>query len=177
MDKDKDKLIELGNCRKPHGIKGSFSFVLINQMDSSLKKGSKVTLIPMNTQSILPTAGEEFEISSISFGNKTIVALKGVDNRNIVEAMIPFTIYIKRSSLPGLEDEDDYYLSDLVGLYAIDEKGEEVGVVTEIGTNGVQDILTVKTAQGIIEILLVDNFVKEIDWETKQIHIITPEMV
>jgi len=171
------KLIELGICRKPHGVKGAFSFVLINQSDSSLKKGSKVTLIPITNQSILSTTGEEFEISSIGFGNKTIVTLKEVNNRNSVEAMIPFTIYVNRSTLPELNDEDDYYLSDLVGLYAIDENGDKVGVVAEIGTNGVQDILKIKTAQGIIEILLVDNFVKDIDWESKHIHIVIPEMV
>ncbi len=171
-----DKLIELGNCKKPHGVKGAFSFFLINQKDSSLKKGSFVTLIPLNSASSIDPNGQEFEISSIGHGNKTIVTLKGVDNRNLVEAMIPFSIHIKRSELPELDD-DNYYLSDLIGLKAIDEDGKSIGTVIEMGTNGVQEILRIKGESGVLEILLVDHFVKEINWDEGTIIVVVPELV
>ncbi len=171
-----DKLIELGNCRKPHGVKGAFSFHLINQINSSLKKGSRIILKPLSQESVILPEGEIFTIQTINFGNKTIVTLKDVNDRNRVEELLPFSIYIQRSELPELE-EDNYYLSDLIGLKVCDEDNKEIGEVLEIGTNGIQDILRIKTSEEVIEILLIDNFVKEIDWEENKITIVLPELV
>jgi 16S rRNA processing protein RimM len=176
MDDQKNKLIELGQCRKPHGVKGAFSFHLINQKDSTLSKGSRIMAFPLDKSSSVNSSGEEFIIDSISFGNKTIVTLKSIENRNQVEAMIPFSILIQRKDLPELE-EDNYYLSDLIGLKVISDKGEAIGEVFEIGSNGVQDILRIKAKGQNIEVLLIEQFVKSIDWEEQKITIIVPELV
>ena len=171
-----DKLIELGSCRKPHGVKGAFSFNLINQTNSSLKKGSRIVLRPLNESSSVTKDGEEFVIQSIGFGNKTIVTLKEVNDRNKVEEMLPFSIHIYRCDLPELE-EDNYYLSDLIGLKVCDETLQYIGDVLEMSTNGIQDILRVKTKTEIIDILLIENFVKEINWEEGVITVILPELI
>lgn len=168
------KLIELGVCRKPHGVRGAFSFHLENSNDSTLKKGSLITLKPLSKDSSINKEGQEFTIKTIGFGNKTIVELKGVDNRNTVEAMIPFAIYISREDLPEL-DEGEFYLSDLVGLKAIDDSGNEIGEVLRLSDNGVQDILVIKTSGENIEVLLIDQFVKEIDFEAGTVKVVIPE--
>ena len=171
------KLIELGSCRKPHGIKGAFSFYLINSESSSLKSGQKITLVPLDGKSSIREEGEEFEIETINFGNKTIVRLKNIADRNEVENMIPFSIFIKREDLPDLE-EDNFYLNDLIGLSVKKSESKDlVGEVVDIGTNGVQDILKINTSGKIIDILLVDAFVKEINWDEETVYIVMPEII
>ena len=170
-----NKLIELGTCKKPHGVKGAFSFYLINQRDSSLEKGRQITLFPMDESSSIKHDGEIFEIESIGFGNKTIVTLKGVNNRNLVESMIPFSIHINRDELPDLDD-DNYYINDL-GLKVYNESNEYIGEVSDINSNGVQDILQIKSNEIMIDILLIEQFVKEIIWDEEKIIVVVPELI
>ncbi len=107
--------VHIGHCTSPHGIKGEFSFVLYNPEDSILDNGSTITLTPRGAGSSVPQDGKEFAIKKISFGNKTIVSLEGIDNRNIVEEMIPFDVHVSREDFPETED-DEYYINDLLGL-------------------------------------------------------------
>lgn len=172
----KKNLIKLGECRKPHGVKGAFSFHLYNRDSSILRKGSTLFLLPADSSSIVLKEGQEFSIQSISFGNKTICQLKEVSDRNLVESLIPFEIYIDRSFFPDLE-EGEFYLSDLIGCKVQDNNKNELGVVESLGTNGVQDILNIRGKDENFEILLIDNFVKEIDLENLIITIDMPELI
>ncbi|MCR9205987.1 MAG: ribosome maturation factor RimM [Halobacteriovoraceae bacterium] len=172
----KKNLIKLGECRKPHGIKGAFSFHLINKDSSVLKAGMNLSLKPLSSESSLKPEGESFEISSISFGNKTICYLKEVENRNRVEEILPFEIFVDRDGLPEVK-EGEFYLSDLIGCLVFDESGAEVGKVVSLDTNGVQDILNIDGRDGVLEVLLVENFVKEIDIENEKIVISRPELI
>ncbi len=136
---EKEKIIHLGSCQKPHGIKGGFSVHLINSEDSSLTKGQKLLLRPKNATSSLPEGGELFTIKSASFGNKCIIYFDEVQDRNQVEAMIPYELYIKRSDLPEPE-EGLYYLEDLVGLKVVNSDNEEIGKVKTYFDNGAQTV-------------------------------------
>jgi 16S rRNA processing protein RimM len=172
----KDKLIELGTCKKAHGIKGGFSFALYNVEDSVLEKGYKITLFPMDKTSSIDTKGIKIAISSISFGNKVTVYLDGINNRNTVEEMIPFSISIEREAFPTLSD-DEFYIEDLVGIEVFDHSsGNKVGKVSSYYDNGMQTILVI-TGDKKIELPLIENFFPVIDLETKRIEMNLPQEV
>ena len=169
--------IHIGHCTTPHGIKGEFSFVLYNTEESVLSDGAIVSLTPRSTSSSIPQDGKEFKISKISFGNKTIVTLDGVTDRNIVEAMVPFDIYFARENFPET-DEDEYYLNDLLGLEVFDFISKKsIGRVMDFYENGVQVILKIKTENEILEILFIDQYVPEVDIDNGRIEIVIPEMI
>lgn len=169
-----DKLIELGTCKKPHGIKGEFSFHLFNSQDSILSKGSSITLVPLDKSSCINPSGEVFVIDAINFGNKTICRLKGVDNRNLVEEMIPFSIQVKRSEFPDLKS-GEFYLSDLIGLVLIDAENKEVGSVENFFENGPQVILVIDYRGEKLELPYVPSFFPEIDVPNRKLSFIPPE--
>lgn len=169
-------LIELGFCRKPHGVKGAFSFHLYNRENSILTKNFKVTLRPLGPESSLPKMGKVFEIASISFGNKIIATLKGVEDRNSVESMLPFSILVERKDFPETE-EGEIYLSDLIGCKAYEENGDLVGEVVDLGFNGVQDILVIKGKDKKIEILFIDTFVLDVDMKNNRLVVRLPEYI
>jgi len=172
----KKDLVKLGHCKGPHGVKGAFNFNLINKEASILKKGFKVFLKPLNSNSCIDVNGQEFAIESISFGNKVIVYISGVNNRNQVEEMIPFEIFADRSFFPIVE-ENEYYLSDLIGCEVYDENNVLLGKVHAISSNGVQDILNIVGNGEEFDILIIENFVKEIDFEQKRLTIIRPTII
>lgn len=171
-----EKIVELGRCTQPHGIKGAFTFQLINTQDSSLDLDSKIILFPLADKSSIQSKGEEFTIEKISFGHKVMVYLKGITDRSITEKMIPFSIHILKSDLPEL-DEDEVYLDDLIGCKAIHrETKKELGKIIGLEDNGVQAILVIR-GQEAFDIPFVDAFVGEIDLEAGTVEIDPPEYI
>ena len=169
--------IHIGHCTTPHGIKGEFSFVLYNSDESVLRDGAIVSLMPRSASSSIPQDGKEFKIRKINFGNKTIVTLDGVADRNLVEAMVPFDIYFARENFPETDD-GEYYLNDLLGLEVINYVTKvSIGRVMDFYENGVQVILKIKTESDILEILFIDQYVPEVDIDNGRIEVIIPEMI
>lgn len=173
----KTENIHIGHCTTPHGIRGEFSFVLYNAEDSVLHNGAIVTLTPRSQSSSIPQDGKEYKIQKISFGNKTIVTLDGINDRNIVEAMVPFDIYFSRENFPET-DPDEYYLNDLLGLEVIDFITKKpVGRVVDFYENGVQVILKIKTETDFIDLLFIEQYIKEVDVEKGMIEAMIPVII
>jgi 16S rRNA processing protein RimM len=57
-------------------------------------------------------------------------------------------LFIAREKLPAPEDEDEFYLADLVGLRAETRSGEELGVIVAVRNFGAGDILEVAPKAG-----------------------------
>ena len=173
----KSENIHIGHCTTPHGIKGEFSFVLYNPEDSVLSNGALISLLPRSTSSSVPRDGKDYKIKKISIGNKAIVTLEGVFDRNTVEAMVPFDIYFDRKNFPETED-DEYYLNDLLGLVVFDFLTKKlIGRVLDFYENGAQVVLKIKTESDILEILFIDQYVPVVDIDNGRIEIIIPEMI
>lgn len=70
---------------------------------------------------------------------------------------------VAHADLAPLED-GSYYVADLIGLAAVDQSGEALGIVTEVMATGANDVYVVATAEGG-ELLLpaIADVVLEID--------------
>ncbi|MGZ3790113.1 MAG: ribosome maturation factor RimM [Bacteriovorax sp.] len=169
--------IHIGHCTTPHGIRGEFSFVLYNPEDSVLHDGAVISLLPRSQSSSVPQDGKDFKISKISIGNKAIVTLEGVNDRNTVEAMVPFDIYFSRENFPEVE-EGEYYLNDLLGLEVFDFITKKpIGRVMDFYENGAQVVLKIKTDKEILEILFIEQYVPEVDIENGRMEVLVPVMI
>lgn len=175
---EKNELVEMGFCSKPHGIKGGFTFVLGNLDDSCLEKGVKLTLFPSNPSSSLSPDGEVFTVKSISFGNKVITYLDEVTDRNKVESIIPFTIKVSRD-LFSEADEDEFYLVDLIDLEVKHfETGEVIGKIKDFYDNTAQTVLVIKApGKEVIELPLIEQFFPEINIEEGYVSINPPTYI
>lgn len=170
-----NELIEMGFCLKPHGVKGGFSFVLYNTKDSCLHEGMNIQLFPQNNTSTISKEGENHKITKIIYGNKVIVYLDNILDRNTVESMIPFTIKIPRSSFPKLDNEDEFYLHDLKGLdvFCFTSK-KKIGTVHDFYENGPQVVLVLKLKDKKQDVVFIDNFFPLVDLTEKRIEVILP---
>ncbi|MEP7452561.1 ribosome maturation factor RimM [Phyllobacterium sp. SB3] len=86
--------------------------------------------------------GRAFEVLDIRPAKTVVVVrFRGVNDRNMAEALNGTTLFIERSQLPQDLDEDEYYHSDLIGLEAIDADGKNYGKVSAMFDFGGGDLL------------------------------------
>jgi 16S rRNA processing protein RimM len=75
--------------------------------------------------------------------NVLVARLKGVDDPNAAEKLNGVELYVERERLPGIAEDDDYYLADLIGLEARGLDGEVLGKVLAVPNFGAGDILEI----------------------------------
>lgn len=71
-----------------------------------------------------------------------------VETREQAEALRGLKLFIPRERLPATEDEDEFYLIDLVGLSVVTPQGEPLGVVRSIHDFGAGDLLEIQPSAG-----------------------------
>jgi 16S rRNA processing protein RimM len=69
-----------------------------------------------------------------------------IATREQAEAMRGLKLYIDRSALPAAEDEDEFYLVDLIGLSVVSPAGEPLGKVKFVANFGAGDLLEIAPA-------------------------------
>lgn len=169
-------MVELGSCKRPHGIRGGLSIHLYNPEESVLKAGDTFLAMPLEGSS-LPAEGRQFTIEKIQFGNKVTTSLKEVCNRDEIEKLIPFTISVSRESFPEPED-GEIYLSDLEGMEVFDHtSGELIGKLVSFYNNGAQDVWKIEGSKEVIELPFVDAFFPVVDVPAGRVEINRPEYI
>jgi 16S rRNA processing protein RimM len=78
--------------------------------------------------------------------NVLVAKLKGIDDRSAAEKLNGVELYVDRSRLPEIEDADDFYLADLIGLEARSADGTVFGEVVAVPNFGAGDILEIGEA-------------------------------
>jgi len=80
--------------------------------------------------------------------NVLIAKLKGVDDRNAAERLNGVELFVDREKLPSIDDEDDFYVADLIGLEARGADGRPMGKVVAVPNYGAGDILEIGDRAG-----------------------------
>lgn len=70
-----------------------------------------------------------------------IAVVDGVTDRNQAEALKGMKLHVARDALPALQDEDEFYHTDLIGLVVETGSGERLGTVRAIHDFGAGDVL------------------------------------
>ncbi len=66
-----------------------------------------------------------------------------IKTREQAEAMRGVKLFVERSALPPAEDEDEFYLADLIGLDAVSPTGDRLGTVKFVANFGAGDLLEI----------------------------------
>ncbi|MEW9834322.1 ribosome maturation factor RimM [Mesorhizobium marinum] len=87
--------------------------------------------------------GRAFKITGIRpAGEVVVVRFEGIGDRTSAEKLTGTDLFVDRSVLP-LEEEDEFYHADLMGLEVRDETGAAVGRVTAVQNYGGGDLLEI----------------------------------
>ncbi len=79
--------------------------------------------------------------------------LSGVDTKEQADALRGVQVFVPRTVLPGLPD-DEFYHADLVGLNVVDTGGAPLGVVQAVLNHGAADLLEI-SVPGTAETVLL----------------------
>lgn len=133
---DKPSPVLLGTIGAAHGIKGE---VRINSHTQDPEAIAHYGPLATNRPGLTIT----IEAARLN-KNVLIARLKGIGDRNAAEALNGVALYVERDQLPEIEDEDDFYHADLIGLDARLDSGVSIGAVSAIYDHGAGDILEVR---------------------------------
>ena len=170
MKHPKEGLIELGVITGPHGIKGE---VLIKPFGQ--------TPLEDFDQLTDETGAQTFKVTRAKLKNKgrLVANLAGITNRNQAEALKGTLLCIERSALPPLEDDDEFYYQDLIGLEARLENGDPFGKVIDVANHGASDILEIlpQNSQTSMYLVFTKETVPEIKIEQGHLTIKIPDEI
>jgi 16S rRNA processing protein RimM len=123
-------LLEVGRVGKPHGLSGEVVVSLVSNRPERVVVGSTFF-----------TDGGELRIeASRPFADNWLMTFAGVDSREAAEAL-------RGTVLRGapLDDEDAWWVHELIGSVVLDPAGTQVGMVTGVLANPASDLLELDT--------------------------------
>ncbi len=89
--------------------------------------------------------GRRLTVASARLQKSVVVTrFKGVDDRNAAEALNGTDLYVAREALPELDDEDEFYHADLLGLDAVTEAGETLGRIVALPDFGAGTLVEIR---------------------------------
>jgi len=163
-----DRRVCLGAITGAHGIRGEVRIHCFADDPRAL-----TAFGPLSDE----TGRRAFVIEGLRDANKGFIArLRGVTDRNAAKALRGTQLYIERAALPEPEDEDSYYLDDLVGLAARDPAGKVLGTVSAVHNFGAGDVIEVQRPDGRVAFMVpfAAQFVPKLDVEAGFIVIDAP---
>ena len=121
------RTLTLGFVQRPHGVRGLVRVRLDLEDTSWLVPGVELLVgsTPRELSRFGPAPGGP---------PSYLIGLLGVGDRSAAEALKGESIAVARGALPDLDDDDGYYVTDLVGLSAEQSDGRRLGTVHDVFT-------------------------------------------
>jgi 16S rRNA processing protein RimM len=113
--------------------------------------------------------GKEYHITHFRIlpaePHMVVAKLQGITTRTQAEALNRLPLYIPRVRLGAIEDEETFFLADLIGLAVHDASGLVVGRISDVANYGAGDILEVAPTAGgpSAMVLFKEPFVCEVN--------------
>jgi 16S rRNA processing protein RimM len=91
-------------------------------------------------------------VHGVHKGN-VLAGIEGIADREAAQALKGLKLYVERSALPEVEEDDTFYYADLLGLAVEDTAGAPLGTVTQVDDHGAGDVIEVTDARGKVRVL------------------------
>ena len=131
-----EELLQVGVITQTHGIRGE---VKVFPTTDDAKRFQDL-------EHVLLDAGKELlslEIENVKFFKQfVILKFKGYDSINDVERYKRCPLLVERSEAVPLE-EDEYFITDMIGLQVVTDMGEDFGVLKDVLVTGANDVYVI----------------------------------
>jgi 16S rRNA processing protein RimM len=144
------ELVRVGRVGRPHGLDGAFVVEHASEDAQRFAVGASVVVAGGERATVV--------LSRRAGGGRPAVKLDRPVERGD-------ELFVARDELPPPE-EGSYYVSDLVGLEAVEEGGARLGVVAEVLPGVANDVLELDS--GVL-LPLVEDCVREVDLDARRV--------
>ena len=135
-----DRLLQVARVAGAFGVRGEIRISTFTE--DPLALAAYKTLLRQDGSPALT-------ITSARVAKGGVVArAKEVVDRDQAEALRGLKLFISRDALPPPDDEDEFYLADLIGLSVETPEGERLGRVKSVHDFGAGDLLEIQPPQG-----------------------------
>lgn len=165
------KRIRLGKIAGAHGVRGMVKISYFGDTPEALSDYG-----PLYTAE---TGDEKISLTlKGASGKHLLAAIEGIAEKNAADALNGTELWVERAALPA-PPQGQYYIEDLVGLKALDNKdGSEIGTVTAVQNFGAGDLLEIKPkGQESFFLVLTKENVPVVDIDGGYIKIERPEEI
>lgn len=131
-----DKPVTLAAIAGAHGVTGEVRLKLFGEGVAALKRHKTFN-------------DGALTLKALRDDNKggAIARFAEIADRTAAETLRGTLLTVSRSALPPLK-EGEYYHADLIGLEAVSDEGEALGIVVAVENYGAGDILEIERASG-----------------------------
>jgi 16S rRNA processing protein RimM len=137
-------LVPVGRVGRPHGLDGAFFVEGPSEREGVFAVGAELYAGGEPARVVLSRRGS---------GNRPVIRLDRRAERGTELA-------VERETLPQLEDEDEYYVFQLVGLVVEEEQGRVLGRVRDVLEYPANDVLELDSGTSLP---LVEACVRQVD--------------
>ena len=160
----------VGKITAPHGIRGHVKVQSYTEIPEEIFQFSFLYNVSGDVSYRLKKQG--------TLKGQFVVSLKESTDRNHAETLRNLLLYAKREEFKPLEQEDIFYISDLIGCAVYDTQGEMIGHVTDVHNFGAGDIVEIMPLQGASSMaLFTDTNFPHVDLEKRFVTYTPPEMM
>ncbi|MBR0463380.1 MAG: 16S rRNA processing protein RimM [Clostridia bacterium] len=152
----------IGEILKPQGIRGEV-------------KVRPITNDPMRfdgLEFVYFKAGEDYQKRGVRVtridGDAVYMLVDGVGDRDAAEKLRGLGIYVDRAHSVPL-DEDTNFICDLIGCRGVDDRGTELGVMTDVLQPGANDVYVFRGERGECLVPALKSVVVSVDVENRLI--------
>ena len=152
-----EKMLNIGVVVKPQGIKGELKVMPYTDDVQRFKKLKQVVI-----------DGVTYNVTGAKIGvDAVFLALDTIHDRNTAELFRGKSLFVHRKDAI-IPKENSFFIVDIIGCKIVTEKGESVGVVTDV-TSAKTDIFTVDCAGKIMRFPFLKDLLIKADVENKLI--------
>ena len=151
-----DQFVLIGKVAKPHGLRGEVKLHAFSDKPDTLLQYSEIVLVEDGGRLLPPLRIERSRLQ----GKTVVFKLETVNDRDSAEAIYGRGILLDKKDLPAVE-EDEYYWHQLYNLPVYTTTGSELGKVSNIFSNGAQDIMVITKRNQEYLIPILGTIIKE----------------
>lgn len=163
-------LVPFGRFGRAHGVRGELRFWPHNPQSPLLAAGREIQ-VGRNPDHLTAHTVEQVRFDP----RGVVVRLGGVADREAADALRGADWFEDRAAFAPLDDPDEVYCADLVGLTARTDAGRDLGRVVDVMTNGATDILVIRGAGREHLVPFVEAFVARVDVAAGELIIVPAE--
>lgn len=125
------KRVLVGEIGRPHGVRGLVRLRAFTEDPAAITAYSPLTDA---------TGTRRF---AVTLKGGDLAAIEGVTDRDAAQRLTGTKLFVERDRLPPPEDEE-FYLTDLIGLAAVTEDGKSLGTIRAVEDHGAGAFLVVE---------------------------------
>ncbi|RMF55319.1 MAG: 16S rRNA processing protein RimM [Calditrichaeota bacterium] len=152
----------VGKIAAPYGLKGYVKAVPYSEIPERFL-GVKIFYLDTD----LGVRG--YIVEDVRLSRKfSLIKFRHVDTREAARELVGRELLLPQEQQIELEDENTFFIHDLIGLQVFDNEGHELGVLEEVWEHTGNDVYVVRKNGKEILIPAVREFVKKVDLTRKQ---------